>query len=92
MAAVPSYREIGMRDYHVLPKLRDSLSYVYVEHAVINRDEFAIEVNAEEIHHPCSGLVRLLLGPGTSITHAAISALAENGCTVLWVGEDAHAF
>src|SRR5574341_361059 len=83
-----------MRDYHVLPKLRDSLSYVYVEHAVINRDEFAIEVNGEEgdTPIPVAGLCALLLGPGTSITHAAVSVLAENGCTVLWVGEDSTRF
>ena len=33
-----------------------------------------------------------MLGPGTSITHAAIRALADNGCTVLWCGEDATHF
>lgn len=83
-----------MRDYHELPKLRDSLSYVYVEHAVINRNEFAIEVNSEEgdMPVPVAGLCTLLLGPGTSITHAAVSVLAENGCTVLWVGEDGTRF
>jgi CRISPR-associated protein Cas1 len=29
-----------------------------------------------------------MLGPGTSITHAAVKALADNGCLVVWVGED----
>jgi len=29
----------------------------------------------------------LMLGPGTSITHAAINVLAENGCLVIWAGE-----
>lgn len=83
-----------MRDYHVLPKLRDSLSYVYVEHAIINRDEFAIEVSSEEgaTPIPVAGLCALLLGPGTSITHAAISVLAEHGCSVLWVGEEGTRF
>ncbi len=83
-----------MRDYHELPKLRDSLSYVYVEHAVINRDEYAIEVNTEEgdTPVPVAGMCALLLGPGTSITHAAITVLAQNGCSVLWVGEDSTHF
>lgn len=83
-----------MRDLHELPKLRDSLSYLYVEHAVINRDEYAIEVSSEEgeVPVPVAGLCTLLLGPGTSITHAAVSALAANGCTVLWVGEEGTRF
>jgi CRISPR-associated protein Cas1 len=30
----------------------------------------------------------LLLGPGTTITHAAIRTLARLGCSVVWVGQD----
>jgi len=33
-----------------------------------------------------------MLGPGTSITHAAITTLADNGCLVLWSGEGAVRF
>jgi len=40
------------------------------------------------IQVPVATLSTLLLGPGTSITHAAITVLAENGCLVAWVGED----
>ncbi len=29
-----------------------------------------------------------MLGPGTTITHAAIRALADNGCLVAWTGEE----
>jgi len=29
-----------------------------------------------------------MLGPGTSISHAAVKVLAENGVTMLWVGQD----
>jgi CRISP-associated protein Cas1 len=36
---------------------------------------------------PCADLTALLLGPGTSITHAAVKTLADNGCLVLWMGE-----
>src|SRR5205823_10069597 len=41
---------------------------------------------------PCASLTTLLLGRGTSITHAAIRALAENGCLVFWTGEQAVRF
>src|SRR5690606_36636050 len=37
---------------------------------------------------PAAALGVLMLGPGTSITHEAIKALADNGCLVNWVGED----
>jgi CRISPR-associated protein Cas1 len=29
-----------------------------------------------------------MLGPGTSITHAAVRVLAESGCLVVWTGEE----
>jgi CRISPR-associated protein Cas1 len=41
---------------------------------------------------PCTSLAPLMLGPGTSITHAAVTALAGNGCPVSWVGEGAVRF
>jgi CRISP-associated protein Cas1 len=83
-----------MRDLHELPKLRDSLSYLYVEHAVINRKFQAVEFINEDGRTliPVASLSVLLLGPGTSITHAAIKTLAENGCLVVWTGEEATRF
>ncbi len=79
-----------MRDLHELPKLRDSLSYLYLEHAVINQKDMAIEACAEygRTMIPVAALSVLMLGPGTSITHAAVRTLADNGCSILWVGED----
>jgi CRISPR-associated protein Cas1 len=37
---------------------------------------------------PAAALSVLLLGPGTVITHASVKALADNGCLVVWCGED----
>jgi len=37
---------------------------------------------------PCAALTLLMLGPGTTITHAAIRALADNGCLVAWTGDE----
>lgn len=83
-----------MTDLHILPKLRDSLSYIYVEHAVVQRHHRAVEfVNRDgKTHIPAASLSVLLLGPGTSVTHAAMKLLAESGCSVLWVGEDTTRF
>jgi CRISPR-associated protein Cas1 len=83
-----------MRDLHELPKLRDSLSYLYVEHCRIDQKHKAIELfdRAGSTMVPIAALTVFMLGPGTSITHAAIKALADNGCLVNWVGEDGVRF
>jgi len=82
------------QDLHVLPKLRDSLSYLYFDKAVIERDNNAIVVlrKGERIPVPIASLTVLMLGPGTSITHAAMRVIAENGCMVVWCGEGAERF
>ena len=83
-----------MQDFHLLPKLRDSLSYLYIEHAVIEREEGALLVLQETgaTRVPIADLCVLMLGPGVSITHAAIRLLSEHGCSVLWTGEDMNLF
>ncbi len=84
-----------MQDLHELPKLRDSLSYLYVEHAVLNQKDHAIEYIRQDegrVMIPVAALGVLLLGPGTRITHAAIRVLSDNGCAVVWVGEDGTKF
>jgi CRISPR-associated protein Cas1 len=83
-----------MQNLRILPKLRDSLSYLYIEHAIIDKNAQAIEYVNEDgrVMVPVAALSLLLLGPGTSITHAAVRTLAENGCTINWVGEDAMNF
>lgn len=81
-------------DLHVLPKVRDSLSYLYVEHCRIDQDAKAIAIHDANgtVPVPCASLAVLMLGPGTSISHAAIRTLAENGCLVLWTGEEGVRF
>ena len=84
-----------MRDLHELPKLRDSLSYLYVEHAVLNQKNQAVEYIREDegrVMIPVAALSVLLLGPGTKITHSAVKTLAENGCSIVWVGEEGTRF
>ena len=82
------------KDLHILPKVRDSWSYLYVEHSVIEQDDKAIAVFDKEgkTPVPCAALSLLMLGPGTKITHSAIKTLADNGCMVVWTGEQAVRF
>ena len=78
-----------MRNLHELPKFGDKLSYLYVEHAAIDRQDKAIAVHQADgtAPVPAAGLAVLLLGPGTRITHAAVRALADNNCQIIWAGE-----
>lgn len=80
----------GLKDLHLLPRVRDSLSFLYLEHCRIEQDDKAIAVHDAQgvVPVPCAALTTLLLGPGTAITHAAVRALAESGCVVVWVGEE----
>ncbi len=81
----------GLDDLHLLPKVRDSWSYLYVEHARIDQEAKSIALLDAQgtTPVPCASLNLLMLGPGTAITHAAVKALAENGCLVAWTGEEA---
>ncbi len=77
------------KDLHELPKLRDGLSYLYVERARILQDGQSIALWDKEGRTPvpAAALGVLMLGPGCSITHAAVRALVENGCSIVWLGE-----
>ena len=79
-----------MNNLRTLPKIRDSLSYLYVEHCRVDQEAKAIAIHDQQgkFPVPCSSLTLLMLGPGTTITHAAIRALADNGCLVAWTGEE----
>jgi hypothetical protein len=76
-------------DLHILPKFRDSLGCLYVEHCRVDREEGAIAIHdaAGVVPVPCAGLAVLMLGPGVSITHAAVLTLADCGCLIAWCGE-----
>lgn len=74
---------------HALPRLRDSLSYHYIEQAIVERNQNAIETiqDSGRTLIPAAAVSLILLGPGTSISHAAVKVLMENGCSILWTGE-----
>ena len=78
-----------MKDLRILPKIRDSWSYLYVEHARIDQEDKGICLHDEtgRVHVPCASLSLLMLGPGTTVTHAAVMNIAESGCLVAWCGE-----
>ena len=84
-----------LQDLHILPKLRDGLSFVYLEHGKIERTQHAVEffdAHGGRTLVPTAALAVLMLGPGTSITHDAVKVLAENGSLVCWGGEQGVRF
>lgn len=83
-----------LKDLHLLPRVRDSWSYLYVEHCRIEQEDKAIAIHDArgKVPVPCATLTSLMLGPGTSISHAAVLTLADNGCLVLWTGEEGVRF
>lgn len=82
------------KDLQELPKLRDSMSYIYVEHAIIEQSDSSIVIIQCDgrIPVPIASLTCLLIGPGTSVTHAAIKTICENGCMAIWCGENMGKF
>lgn len=81
-------------DLRTLPKLRDGLTYVFIERGRVERDDASIAWYGPEgaVAIPAAVLATLFLGPGATITHGAMMTLADNGVTVAWVGEGAVRF
>lgn len=76
-------------DLHLLPRFADGLTFLYVEHVRVEQENHAIVLvdAAGRVPVPVAALGVLMLGPGTAVTHAAMVACADNGCSVLFCGE-----
>ncbi|KOG51157.1 CRISPR-associated protein Cse1 [Streptomyces griseoflavus] len=70
-----------------LARAGDRLSFIYLERCTVHRDDNAITATDGTTHIPAATIGTLLLGPGTRITHQAMSVLGECGAGVVWVGE-----
>jgi CRISPR-associated protein Cas1 len=82
------------KDLHELPKIRDSLSYLYIEHAKVEQDDKSIAFydQSGKTPVPIATVSVLMLGLGTAITHEAVKTIVENGCLILWCGEEGVRF
>lgn len=72
-----------------LPRLADTLSFLYLEHCRVDvvEDSVAAVDERGQVPIPVAGLTTLLLGPGTRVSHRAMMTIADHGCGVVWVGE-----
>lgn len=72
-----------------LVRAQDRLSFLYLEHSVVHRDDNAITATDKRgtVHIPAATVGALLLGPGTTVSQQAMVLLADSGATAVWVGE-----
>lgn len=77
-----------------LTRMSDRLSFIYLERCTLHREDNAITAeDADGITHiPSATIGTLLLGPGTRVTHQAMSVLGDSGAGVVWVGEQGVRF
>ncbi|MGW6949489.1 type I-E CRISPR-associated endonuclease Cas1e [Streptomyces xanthophaeus] len=86
MSTVAQRRTTSPRE---LTRVAERISFIYLERCTVHREDNAITAEDAEgtTHIPSATIGTLLLGPGTRITHQAISVLGESGAAVAWVGE-----
>lgn len=72
-----------------LPRVSDRITFLYVEHSKINRQDSAITVTDRRgiARIPAAMISVLMLGPGTEITHRAMELIGDTGTSIVWVGE-----
>lgn len=77
-----------------LPQIGDRLSFLYLEHCQISREDSAILVRDTNgtVRIPAAAISTLLLGPGTNLTHRAIELIGDAGVGIVWVGENGVRF
>lgn len=76
-------------DLQALPQIRDRMTFLYLEHCTLGRQDGAITVTDERgiVQIPAAAISVLLLGPGTRVTHRAMELMGDAGVGAVWVGE-----
>jgi len=78
-----------------LAPAKDRWTPIYLEHGRLEVDDSSVKwISADGLlcRLPVATLSALILGPGTTVTHAAIKACAESNTPVCWTGEDSLRF
>lgn len=85
---------MGKANLRALARYSDSLSHIYLEHAVIEQEDHSIAAFTPDgrITLPAANLSSVVLGPGTRITHAAVQILADCGAVITWTGAEGLRF
>ena len=80
----------NMKHLHILPRFSDRWSHLYLEHGQLDKENDSLALHDKEgsTPIPVDQLCVVFLGPGTTISHAAVKLLADNNCQLYWVGEE----
>ena len=72
-----------------LGRVQDRISFLYLEHARVNRQDSAVTVTDQRgtVFIPSAMVSVLLLGTGVDVTHRAMELIGDTGMAVVWVGE-----
>lgn len=72
-----------------LVRVQDRITFLYLEHAKISKQDSAVKVTSEEgiVKIPSAIISVLLLGPGVDVTHRAMELIGDSGMAVVWTGE-----
>ncbi len=78
-----------------LASAKDRWTPLYLEHGRLEVDDSSVKwigANGLLCRIPVATVSALILGPGTTVTHAAIKACAESNTPVCWTGEESLRF
>lgn len=86
---MPDLPGIIRPDLQALPQIKDRMTFLYLEHCTLGRQDGAITVTDENgvVQIPAAAISVLLLGPGTRVTHRAMELMGDTGVGAVWVGE-----
>lgn len=71
--------------------LKERVSFLYIEQGLLSVKDGSLVLESSEtqvVTIPQAGVGCLLLGPGTSVTHAAVAHVADAGSMIIWTGAD----
>lgn len=84
-------RKFGVKKPEIseLSRVRDRITFLYLEHAKLNRQDSAIVVTDSRgtVFVPAAIVSVLMLGPGVDVTHRAMELIGDSGLGVAWIGE-----
>lgn len=78
-----------------LAPAKDRWTPLYLEHGRLEVDDASAKWIAKDgtiCRLPVATVSALILGPGTTVTHAAVKAAAQCNCPLFWLGEDGLRF
>ncbi len=78
-----------------LSMARDRWTPLYLEHGRLEVDDSSVKwISSQKLvcRIPVATVSALILGPGTTITHAAVKACADSNTPLIWMGEEGMRF